>query len=72
MLKTFNIDEAIYEKFSHLCREHGVSMSRQVQFFMASQVEHEPAVRKEYIKKLDRIRKGKFIRVTDFAKRYGV
>lgn len=69
-LKTFNIEEAVYKKFSHLCKEYGVSMSKQVQIFMQSQITEEPAARKEYLEKLDRIRKGKFIQIESLSKRY--
>ncbi len=34
--------------------------------------EDEPELRPEFIEKLNKIRKGKFIRVDDFAKRYGL
>ena len=71
-LKTFNVDEAVYGKFSHFCKSHGISMSKQIQIFMEAQVEDEPEAKKEYLEKLDRIRKGKFIRVDNFAKRYGL
>ena len=71
-LKTFNIQEGVYKKFSHLCKGNGMSMSKQVEFFMKSVVEEEPKVKKEYLQKLERIRKGKFIRVHNFAGRYGV
>ncbi len=62
-LKTFNLDEEVYRKFSEYCREHGLSMSKQVNIFIKAQLEEEPKVRKEYLRKLDRIKKGKFIRV---------
>ena len=71
-LKTFNIDELIHRKFAGFCRENGISMSKQVEMFMASQTEDEPAVRASYLKRLERIRKGKFIKVNSFAKRYGL
>ncbi len=63
VLKTFNLDNKTYQKFSRYCRENGVSMSKQVDIFIKSQLEEEPEVREEYIKKLEKIRKGKFIRV---------
>jgi len=71
-LKTFNLDELIYRKFSGFCRENGISMSKQVEMFMASQTEEEPKVRADYLRRLEKIRKGKFIEVNSFAKRYGV
>ncbi|MDK2907890.1 MAG: hypothetical protein PWQ87_348 [Candidatus Woesearchaeota archaeon] len=47
-------------------------MSKQVEIFMRSMVEEEPKAKQEYLEKLDRIRKGKFIRVKNFADRYGL
>ena len=70
VLKTFNIDEGVYAKFSDFCKGNGISMSKQVEMFMASQMEEEPEARGDYLRKLDRLRKGKFIRVTDFSARY--
>lgn len=75
VLKTFNLEEDIYKKFSDFCRENGISMSKQVNIFIKAQIEEEPKVRDEYLKKLERIRKGKFIKVgtfDDFKKRYRV
>lgn len=62
VLKTFNIDENIYRKFSEFCKEHGISMSKQINIFISSQMADKEEVRKEYLEKLNRIRKGKFIR----------
>ena len=72
VLKTFNLDDETYRKFSEYCRENGISMSKQVDLFIKAQLEEEPKVREEYLKKLEGIRKGKFIRVVNFAKRYGL
>ena len=71
-IKTFNVNESIHAKFSQFCKEHGVSMSKQVENFMSSQLEDEPQAKQEYLKKLDRIRKGKFIKVDNFSERYGL
>ncbi len=71
-IKTFNVDENIYFKFSNFCKEHGISMSRQIQLFMESQIEQEPEAKKGYLEKLEKLRKGKFIRVKSFAERYGL
>ena len=70
VLKTFNLDEETYKKFSEFCKENGFSMSKQVNFFIQSQMAEEPKIREEYLKKLEQIRKGKFVKVTDFKKRY--
>ena len=62
-LKTFNLDDETYRKFSEYCRENGISMSKQINIFIKTQLEEDPKVREEYLRKLERIRKGKFIRV---------
>jgi len=72
VVKSFNVSEAVYARFSQFCKAHGISMSKQVELFMESQLEEEPEVKREYLQKLERIRKGKFIRVENFAKRYGL
>ena len=66
-LKTFNIDEEVHRRFSKFCKEHGISMSKQIEIFMESQVAEEPEAKKEYLERLERIRKGKFIKVESFA-----
>ena len=71
-LKTFNVQEEVYSKFSNFCKGHGVSMSKQVEMFMESMIEEEPEAKQEYLEKLERIRKGKFIRVKSFAERYEI
>jgi antitoxin component of RelBE/YafQ-DinJ toxin-antitoxin module len=63
VLKTFNLDEETHGKFAKFCKENGLSMSKQIDIFIKSQMESEPEVREEYLKKLEKIRKGKFIRV---------
>ncbi len=71
VLKTFNVDEDTYKEFSALCKSHGMSMSKQIQMFMESVISEDPEASKEYLKKLDNIRKGKFVHVSDFSERYG-
>ena len=74
-IKTFNVQQDTYEKFSGFCKENGISMSKQVEFFMESFIEEDPEARKEYLEKIDRIRKTKSIRIgsmKDFRKRYNV
>jgi hypothetical protein len=72
VLKTFNVQEDTYARFSHFCKDNGISMSKQVEFFMQSVIAEEPEAKKEYLKKLERIRKGKFIKVKSIADRYGL
>ncbi|MFH1592017.1 MAG: hypothetical protein ABIB47_01485 [Candidatus Woesearchaeota archaeon] len=60
VLKTFNVQEEVYSKFSRFCKEHGISMSKQVEIFMESQVGDEQEVKSSYLKKLGKIRKGKY------------
>ena len=55
-IKTFNVDEEAYRKFSQFCKENGLSMSKQIEIFIKSQLEEEPTVREEYLQKLDRMK----------------
>lgn len=71
-IKTFNVEEVIYNKFRSFCKNHGVSMSKQIEMFMESVVEEDPNAKKEYLEKLERIRSGKFVKVNNFAERYGL
>ena len=73
VLKTFNLEESTYKKYAQFCKENGISMSNQINTFIKAQVETEPKVREGYLRKLDTIRKGKFIKIgthEDFKKRY--
>jgi antitoxin component of RelBE/YafQ-DinJ toxin-antitoxin module len=72
VLKTFNIDATTHAQFAAFCRAHGMSMSKQIQMFMQSVISDEPNVKEAYQKKLERIKKGKFFRVENFAARYGL
>jgi len=69
-IKSFNIQEDVYNLFSSFCKENGISMSKHIEFFMKSCTEEEPKVRKSYLKKLEKLRKEKTIRVDNFAKQY--
>ncbi len=73
VLKTFNLDNETYDKFSEFCKENGLSMSKQIDIFIKAQIEESTKVREEYLKKLELIRKGRFIKARsteDFNKRY--
>ena len=73
VIKTFNLEEDAYQKFADFCKEHGFSMSKQINIFIKAQIELKPKVREEYLQKLEAIRKGRFIKVgsiEDFKKRY--
>jgi len=75
VLKTFNVEERTYDKFSDFCKGNGMSMSKQIDFFMKSIVEEEPTAKKEYLMKLDRIRKQNSIEVgslSNLKKRYNI
>ncbi len=63
VIKTFNVNEETYQKYSSFCKERGISMSKQVDMFLKSQIEDEPEARSEYLQKLETIRKGKFIKM---------
>ena len=66
VLKTFNVQEDVYERFSKFCKEHGISMSKQIVMFMESMLEDNKVVKQSYLKKLERIRKGKFHKFNSF------
>jgi len=70
VLKTFNVNEKTYIKFKELCQEQGMSMSKQIEQFMAYVIEVEPKAKKDYVKKLNKIRKGNFVQVKSFSQRY--
>ncbi|MEK6969972.1 MAG: hypothetical protein AABW48_06095 [Nanoarchaeota archaeon] len=72
VLKTFNVQEAVYAKFSGFCKQHGINMSKQIELFMGSMVENDPEAKKEYLAKLARIRKGNFVNAPNFAERYNL
>ncbi|NQU98935.1 DUF2683 family protein [Candidatus Woesearchaeota archaeon] len=75
VLKTFNVQEEVYSKYSKYCKERGISMSKQVTMFMKVQTEDEPEVREEYLAKLKKIEKEGRIHIgtiEDFRKRYGI
>jgi hypothetical protein len=38
-LKTFNVDEIIYKKYSGHCKKEGISMSKRVETFMRQELE---------------------------------
>jgi len=60
MLKTFNINEMAYNEFSKFCKEHGISMSKQAEMFIESQIGIKKEVKPEYLKKFEKIMKGKY------------
>jgi hypothetical protein len=70
VIKTFNVDADTYKKFSEYCKSSGISMSKQINNFMKTFTEDEPEVREEYLEKLERIRKGKYIKVDNLEERY--
>lgn len=74
-IKSFNVEDDTYKRFSEYCKDSGISMSKQIEFFMKSVIEDEPEVKQEYIDKINRIRKQKSIHIgglEDFKKRYGL
>jgi len=75
VLKTFNVESETYAKFSEFCKESGLSMSKQIDFFIKFVVEEEPKAKKKYLEKLDKIRKQKSVQIgglADFKNRYGI
>ena len=75
VIKSFNVEDETYQKFSEYCKGNGISMSKQVDFFMKSVIEVEPEAKKEYIDKSNNIRKQKSISIgglDSFKKKYGI
>ena len=72
VLRTFNVHEKVHKKSSHFCKGYGLSMNKQMEMFMVSVIGEEPIAKQEYLKKLERIRKGEFISVKSFAGKYGL
>ncbi len=75
VLKTFSVQEEVFDKFSRFCKDHGMTMSKQVEMFMKSVVSEEPEAKKEYLEKLNRIREQKTIKIGsigDLRNRYGL
>ena len=70
VLRTFNVNEEKYQKFRKYCQERGMSMSKQIGYFIEYVIEEKPKAKKVYLEKLDKIRKGKFTPVKNFADRY--
>ena len=42
-LKTFNLEEEIYNQFSSHCKEQGISMSKKIENFLKSELDKLPA-----------------------------
>ncbi len=38
-LKTFNLNEEVYKKFSEHCKKHGMSMSKKIENFIKSELD---------------------------------
>lgn len=46
VIKSFNLDEEIYEEFSKHCKKHGMSMSKKVENFIKEELESIKRIRK--------------------------
>ena len=52
-LKTFNIDAEVYDEFSKHCKKNGISMSKKVEKFIASEIENLKSGDKEMRDKVE-------------------
>ena len=59
-IKTFNLDDKVYKKYSKFCKENGINMSKQIEFFICSQLAENAKTRNKYLDKIKAVRKGKF------------
>ncbi len=74
VLKTFNLNEDAYKEFSEFCKKHGISMSKQINIFIQSQIEDKPKIKNEYLNRLNRISKERhsktFSSMKDFEEHF--
>jgi len=66
-IKTFNIDAEVYKKFREYCKEHGISMSKQVELFMKSQLAKSSEERKGHLEKLEKSRSTRHITIDELG-----
>lgn len=71
-----DIDKEANKILNHLKVEYNLKTKSEAINFMAKQmkkfVRTEPEIRPEYLEKLKRIEKGKYRKVKDFAKEFGL
>ncbi len=72
VIKAFNVNENVYGRFLQFCKDNRIGMSSQIEMFMRPRIEDKEEIKEEYLQKLEEIRRGKFIKVDDFAKRYSL
>lgn len=67
-LKTFNINPAVYKKFSEYCKKEGISMSKKIENFIANELKN--VLQKEHSEKVKEIpiEEKKEIKEHSFAK----
>ena len=58
--KTFNINEKVHKEYSKFCKENGINMSKQIEFFMQAQIAKTKKERDKYLDKLKATRRGQF------------
>jgi len=51
-LKTFNLDEQVYNQFSHHCKTNGISMSKKIENFIKEELLKIKTPIKEEIKQI--------------------
>ncbi len=57
VLKTFNLNEEIYKKFSEHCKKHGISMSKRIENFIRAELDRLK-IGINLIEKAERVEKG--------------
>lgn len=45
-LKTFNVDETVYKRYSGHCKKEGISMSKRIEGFMRQEIEKIDMIQK--------------------------
>lgn len=69
------LDENTNRVLNIVKAKHGLKdKGEAIKLVVAEYIEHEnePSLRPEFLKKLNKVRKGKFVKVDNFAKRYGL
>ncbi|KYC53699.1 MAG: hypothetical protein AMQ74_00318 [Candidatus Methanofastidiosum methylothiophilum] len=69
---SLNINNKLFHKFEIFCEEHGTTADDEIESFIRSILDDDVEITEEYQRKLDTIRKGKFIRVNNFAEFFGL
>jgi len=69
---SLDINNELYHKFELMCEKLGTTPVEEIETFILSVLEDDKEITEEYRQKLDNIRKGKFIKINNFAEHFGL